>query len=111
MKTHALSISVAVLLLTSCTGLNKKMDCRFQVDASQIKKEMLADIKERFPDYKSLAISDVGLGFDESGTAYYPATVIFKKGEIYSVIYNYSPTNSECKKLGYQYIKLLQTTN
>jgi hypothetical protein len=106
MKIQLLLLSVLAIALTSCAGLQKKQDCRVQSDVLQVRKEIVADIYVRFPKYQSIAISDVGLSLNGSGWAYYPATVKLKSGEQYSIIYNYSPENEQCKKLGYQFIKL-----
>jgi hypothetical protein len=106
MKMRTLLISILAFPIISCSGMQKKLDCRHNVDATEVKKQIVADLKERFPKHDTAAISDYALAFDESGMAYYPATVRFKTGEIYSIIYNYSPTDSECKKLNYQFIKL-----
>ena len=106
MKIQVFVISAFTTCLTSCAGLQKKQDCRLQSDSLQIRKEIVADIHDRFPKYQDIAISDVGLALNGSGWAYYPAAVKLKSGEQYSIIYNYSPENEQCKKLGYQFIKL-----
>lgn len=96
-------------LLASCITSEKeksKIDCRNIVDDVVVQREIHADLKERFPNYKEIYISSVGLTLHAEGIRYYPVSVRTKENRIYTVIYNYSPENELCKKLSYQYIQL-----
>ncbi len=97
------------LLLANCTTLKKeesKVDCRNILDDASVQKEIQADLKERFPNYKEVYTSSVGLVLHAEGIRYYPVSVRTNENRLYAIIYNYSPDNELCKKLGFQYIQL-----
>lgn len=82
------------------------IDCRSRIDEVVVQKEIQADLKERFANYKDAYISEIGLLLHSDGTRYYPVSVTTKENKVYSVIYNYSPGRETCQKMGYQFILL-----
>lgn len=98
-----------LVILGGCTSLNKeepKVDCRSLLSEDTVQREIQADLKDRFPNYKEAYSSSAGLILHAEGIRYYPVSVKTKEGKVYSVIYNYSPSNEMCKKIGYQFIQL-----
>ncbi len=104
-----LLLFVCLIIGTSCANLKKgepKIDCRNLVDENVVQKEIQTDLKERFPSYKEAYTASIGLTLHTDGVRYYPVSVKTKENRVYSVIYNYSPDNEMCKKLGWQFIQL-----
>jgi hypothetical protein len=59
-------------LLASCTTLKKeesKIDCRNRVDDASVQREIQADLKDRFPNYKEVYPQVLGLPFTPKGFA------------------------------------------
>lgn len=101
-------IFVYAFILGGCAS-NKvatQIDCRELIKEDLVQKEIQSGLANRFPNHKEAFISNTGLILQGEGVRYYPAVVTTNKNRIYSIIYNYSPQNESCKKIGYQLIQL-----
>jgi len=82
-----------------------KANCGDLLEKETVQKDIQRELKETFPNSTEVFISSAGIYLNSDGTVYYPVSVKTKENRMYSVLYNYSPTEG-CKQIRYQYIQL-----